>query len=78
MEACGGAHFWAREMKAIGHSVKLLSPRYVNMYTSFTLQPIFEGEDEAAAQEYEYGSSGDCVCRFGISLRPTFSKWHAG
>ena len=23
MEACGSAHFWAREMKAIGHSVKL-------------------------------------------------------
>lgn len=32
MEACGGAHFWAREMKVIGHSVKLVSPRYVKPF----------------------------------------------
>ncbi|WP_299656159.1 IS110 family transposase [uncultured Jannaschia sp.] len=32
MEACGGAHFWAREMAAIGHTVKLISPRYVKPF----------------------------------------------
>lgn len=32
MEACGSAHFWAREMKALGHDVKLISPRYVKPF----------------------------------------------
>jgi transposase len=27
-EACGGAHYWAREMEALGHDVKLIAPQY--------------------------------------------------
>lgn len=29
MEACGGAHYWARELKKLGHEVVLLNTRYV-------------------------------------------------
>jgi transposase len=32
MEACATAHFWARELKALGHDVKLLPPAYVKAY----------------------------------------------
>lgn len=32
MEACGGANYWAREIKALGHEVKLISPQYVKPY----------------------------------------------
>jgi transposase len=32
MEACGGAHFWARELTALGHTVRLISPIYVKPY----------------------------------------------
>jgi transposase len=32
MEACGGAHFWAREMGGLGHQVKLISPQYVKPF----------------------------------------------
>ncbi len=28
MEACGGAHHWAREIAKLGHEVKLMSPRF--------------------------------------------------
>jgi hypothetical protein len=28
MEACGGAHHWAREMDRLGHEVRLVAPRY--------------------------------------------------
>src|SRR3546814_14185608 len=28
MEACGSAHYWAREMTKLGHEVKLIAPRY--------------------------------------------------
>src|SRR2546428_9478733 len=32
MEACGGAHYWARELQALGHEVVLLPPQYVKPY----------------------------------------------
>ena len=32
MEACGGAHHWAREMERAGHKVKLIAPRYVKPF----------------------------------------------
>jgi len=31
-EACGGAHYWAREMEAPGHEVKLIAPQYVRPF----------------------------------------------
>lgn len=31
-EACGSAHFWAREMEALGHEVKLIAPQYVRPF----------------------------------------------
>jgi transposase len=32
MEACGSAHYWAREIAKLGHTVKLMPPRYVKAY----------------------------------------------
>ena len=32
MEACGSAHFWAREMIKLGHEVKLIAPQYVRPF----------------------------------------------
>jgi transposase len=32
MEACGGAHYWARELRALGHEVVLVPPQYVKPY----------------------------------------------
>lgn len=32
MEACGGAHHWARKLKAYGHEVRLIAPQYVKPY----------------------------------------------
>jgi transposase len=32
MEACGGAHHWARELIALGHNVRLIPPQYVKPY----------------------------------------------
>jgi transposase len=32
MEACGTAHFWAREIAACGHDVRLMPPGYVKPY----------------------------------------------
>jgi transposase len=32
LEACGAAHYWARELRALGHEVVLLPPQYVKPY----------------------------------------------
>jgi transposase len=32
MEACGGAHHWARELTLLGHKVKLIPPAYVKPF----------------------------------------------
>jgi hypothetical protein len=32
IEACGSAHYWARETAKFGHSVKLMPPKYVKAY----------------------------------------------
>lgn len=32
VEACGSAHYWARELSKLGHTVKLMPPQYVKPY----------------------------------------------
>jgi transposase len=32
MEACGGAHHWARKLQKLGHTVKLMAPQFVKPY----------------------------------------------
>lgn len=32
MEACGSAHYWARELRALGHEVRLIAPQFVKPY----------------------------------------------
>jgi len=32
MEACGGAHYWARKLQAMGHTVMLIAPQFVKPY----------------------------------------------
>ena len=32
MEACASAHYWARELQALGHEVRLIPPQYVRPF----------------------------------------------
>lgn len=32
LEACGSAHYWARELIKLGHEVKLIAPQYVKPF----------------------------------------------
>ncbi len=41
LEACGGAHSWARELIALGHEVRLMPPQYVKAY-------VRRGKNDAA------------------------------
>jgi transposase len=44
IEACGGAHFWARELGRLGHEVRLMPPAYVKPY-------VKRGKTDAADAE---------------------------
>jgi transposase len=44
IEACGGAHHWARELAELGHEVKLLPPQLVKPY-------VKRGKNDAADAE---------------------------
>ena len=32
LEACSGAHHWARSLSKLGHSVKMMAPKFVKPY----------------------------------------------
>jgi transposase len=32
LEACPGAHYWGRELAALGHQVRMMPPQYVKPY----------------------------------------------
>ncbi len=32
MDACGGVHYWARELTKLGHTVRLMAAQFVNPY----------------------------------------------
>jgi transposase len=44
MEACGGAHYWGRELLKFGHRVVLMPPQYVKPY-------VARGKNDAADAE---------------------------
>jgi transposase len=44
LEACGGSHYWVRELSALGHEVMLIPPQYVKPY-------VDRGKNDAADAE---------------------------
>jgi transposase len=48
MEACGGAHYWAREMERADHEVRLIAPRYVKPFIKLFVRPECRGDQQAA------------------------------
>src|SRR5258708_3823412 len=51
MEACSGAHHWARLFTAYGHTVKLMAPKLVAPYRMSGKRGKNDGADAAAACE---------------------------
>lgn len=44
MEACATAHHWAREIKALGHEVKLMPPQYAKPYVKSQKNDMTDAE----------------------------------
>ena len=64
MEACGGAHHWARELVRVGHEVKLIAPRYVKPFIKRQKNDAADAKAivEAALRPTMYYPAGDaCI-----------------
>ena len=44
LEACGSAHHWARQLQALGHTVKLISPQFVKPYVKSNKNDVADAE----------------------------------
>ena len=51
LEACGGAHYWAREFRQCGHEVKLIAPQYVKPYVKGNKNDYNDAEAIAEAAQ---------------------------
>ncbi len=51
MEACGSANYWAREIQALGHEVKLIAPQYVKPYVKGNKNDYNDAEAIAEAAQ---------------------------
>ncbi|SLN76144.1 Transposase [Ruegeria meonggei] len=57
MEACGSAHHWARELRKLGHDVRLMPAAYVKPY-------VKRGKTDAADAEAIYEAVRRPTMRF--------------
>lgn len=49
IEACGGAHYWARLFEEMGHTVKMMSPQFVKPYVKSSKNDANDAEAIAEA-----------------------------
>jgi transposase len=49
MEACGGAHYWARRFREHGHEVKLMAPQFVKPFVKSNKNDMRDAEGIAEA-----------------------------
>lgn len=44
MEACSGSHYWGREFESLGHSVRLIPPKYVKPFVKRSKSDAIDAE----------------------------------
>lgn len=44
IEACGGAHYWAAKLTALGHNVKMMAPQFVKPYVKTNKNDCLDAE----------------------------------
>jgi transposase len=63
MEACSGAHFWAREIGRLGHEVRLIPPIYVKPFVKL------------CAAEHNFTYHQEDILRRKVSRTPVFRSF---
>src|SRR5882672_11117337 len=52
IEACASSHYWARELQALGHTVRLMPPAYVKPYVKRQKNDAADAETKRLLQHY--------------------------
>ena len=70
MEASGGAHYWARAFRTLGHTGKLMSPQFVKPYVQSQKNDLNDaaGICEAVARPRLRGVPSKSVAQQGLKL----------
>src|SRR5712672_4630465 len=66
MEACAGAHYWARKLAQFGHTVRLMAPQFVKPYVKTNKND--RNDAEAICEAGCSPSSGSCFPRVSGTL----------
>ena len=79
MEACGTAHFWAREVAAFGHDVRLMPPSYVKPYVKRNKHDAADAEAICEAVErptMRFAGASPSTLSI-VRMAPTMRSWSA-
>src|SRR3546814_14846302 len=68
MEACGSAHYWAREMIRLGHEVKLIAPHYVKPFVKRQKNDAADAESIVIAAQRPDRKSGVRVKKMSVRV----------
>jgi transposase len=63
IEACHTAHYWAREIAALGHTVRLMPPQFVKPYIKSQKNDAADAEAIREAVEADHALRADQDCR---------------
>ena len=77
MEACSGAHHWARLFQALGHTVKLMAPKFVAPYRLSGKRGKNDAADAAAICEAVQRPNAEltgATRRGALAVRPMIGK----
>ena len=50
LEACGGAHYWARVLRGMGHDARLMSPQFVRPYVKSNKNDFRDADTRRSAK----------------------------
>lgn len=66
MEACGGAHFWGREIGKLGHEVRLIPPADVKPFVNFCFRTLVTNQTGITPYKLRtapnYHAAFGCLC----------------
>ena len=79
MEACASAHYWAREIQALGHEVRLIPPQYVRPFVKTNKNDAADAEAicEAVTRPTMRFAPAKSAEQQSVSLIETPTRQHA-